>query len=92
LLHLRTDSREGGGEVVEVFGECDARVADEEGDELHSSRYFLRDAIRGEYFSFSPSILMSQPKSMHKPISTMMRVHCFLSNEVGSSEGEFGTP
>ena len=56
------------------------------------SQYFLRDAMRGEYFSVFLSILMSRPRSLQKPISTMTRVHSFLSKEVGSGEGVSGIP
>ena len=56
------------------------------------SQYFLRAAIGGGYFSVFLSILISQPRSLQKPISTMMRAHCFLSNEVGSGAGVSGTP
>jgi len=52
----------------------------------------LRATVRGEYFWVFFSILMSQPRSLQKPISTMMRVHCFLSKELGSGEGAFRTP
>jgi hypothetical protein len=55
-------------------------------------QYLLRAAMRGEYFSVFLSNLMSQPRSLQNPISTMMRVHCLLSKEVGSGEGVFGTP
>ena len=55
-------------------------------------QYFLRAAIRGKYFSIFLSNLTSQPRSVQKPISTMMRVHYFLLKEVGSGEGVFGTP
>ena len=55
-------------------------------------QYFLRAAMRGEYFSVFSSNLMSQPRSLHNPISMMMRVHCILLKEVGSGEGVFGTP
>ena len=54
--------------------------------------YILRAAKRGEYFSVFFSSLMSQPRFLQKPISTMMRVHCFLSKEAGSGEGASGTP
>ena len=55
-------------------------------------QYFLRTAIRGEHFSVFSSSLMSQPRSLQKPISTRMRVHYILLKEVGSGEGVFGTP
>jgi hypothetical protein len=41
-------------------------------------QYFLRAAMRGEYFSVFLSILVSQPRSLQKPISMMMRVHCYF--------------
>jgi hypothetical protein len=55
-------------------------------------QYLLRAAMRRGYFSVFLSDLMSQPRSMQKPISMMMRVHSFLSKEVGSEEGVSGTP
>ncbi len=54
-------------------------------------QYLRRAAIRGEYFVIFSSNLSSQPRSLQKPISTMMRVH-YLSKEVGSGEGVSGTP
>ncbi len=41
------------------------------------AQYLLTAATRGEYFSVFLSNLMSQPRSLQKPISTRMRVHCF---------------
>ncbi len=55
-------------------------------------QYLLRAAMRGEYFWVFSSNLMSQPRSLHNPISMMMRVYCFLLKEVGSREGVSGTP
>ncbi len=55
-------------------------------------QYFLRVAMRGEYFSVFSSSLMSQPRSLQNPISMMMIVHYFLLKEVGSGEGVFGNP
>ncbi len=55
-------------------------------------QYFLRAAIRGEYFSVFSSNLMSQTRSLQKPISTRMKLHCIVLKEVGSGEGMFGTP
>ena len=55
-------------------------------------QYLLRSAMRGEYFSVFLLNLVSQPRSMKKLISTMMRVHFFLSKDVGSGEGVSGTP
>ena len=55
-------------------------------------QYFLRAAMRRDYFSVFSSHLTSQPRSLQKPISTMMRVHCILLKEAGSGEGVFGTP
>ena len=54
--------------------------------------YFLRAAKRGRYFSFFFSNIMSQPRSMQKPISTMMRVDFIVSMEIGSGEGVLGIP
>ena len=64
------------------------------GKAMDSTRphYLPRAAKRREYFSVFFSNLMSQPRSMHKPISTMMRVHCFLSTKVVSGEASSGTP
>jgi hypothetical protein len=50
---LRAECGEGEGEVVEGFGECGARVADEKGDELHRSTrplVFREDRNKGEVF------------------------------------------
>jgi hypothetical protein len=55
------------------------------------SRSFLKAATRG-VFSVFFAILSSQPKSLHKPISTRLRVHFVLLNEVGSGEKESGPP
>ena len=55
-------------------------------------QYFVRAAMREEYFSVFLLCLMSQPRSLHKQISTRMRVHCFLLKEVGSGEEVSGTP
>ena len=64
------------------------------GKAMNSSlpQYVLRAAMRGGFLLVFLSILMSQPRSLHKPISTMMRVHYLLSKEVGSGKGVFGTP
>ena len=64
------------------------------GKAMSSTRpqYLMRAAMRGEYFSVFLSNLTSQPRSLQKPISTRMRVHCILLKEVGSGEGVFGTP
>ena len=64
------------------------------GKAMNSTRphYLLRATKTGEYFSVFFSNFVSQLKSMHKPISTMMRMHCFMSKEVGSGEGLSGTP
>jgi hypothetical protein len=63
------------------------------GKAMNSTRpqYLLRAVKRGEYFSVFFSNLMPQPRSLQKPISTMMRVHGNLSKEVGSGEGASGT-
>ncbi len=55
-------------------------------------QYFLRAAMRGEYFYVLFMILLSQPKPLHNPIFTRMRVHYVLLTDVGYEEGEFGTP
>ena len=64
------------------------------GKAMNSTRpqYLLRTAMRGEYFSVFFSILMSQPRSLQKAVSTMMRVNCFVTKEVRSGEGAFGVP
>ncbi len=67
-------------------------MTDGKGNELHPFPYLLRAANRGEYFSVFFSSFVSQPMSLQKPISTMMRVHCFLSKEVGSGEVASGIP
>ncbi len=48
------------------------------GKAMNSTRpqYLLRAAMRREYFSVFLSNLTSQPRSLHKPISTLIRVHC----------------
>ncbi len=48
--------------------------------------------LGGEYFSVFSSSLMSQPMSLEKTILMMFMVQCVLLMEVGSREGEFGTP
>ena len=55
-------------------------------------QYRLRASSRGAYFEVFSSSFSTQPKSLQKPISMMMSVHCFLSKEVGSGEGKSGTP
>jgi hypothetical protein len=75
--------------VVEGLGNRVTRVADGEGNELHPSPVSCEGRNEGGYFSVFFSILLSQPRSLHMPISTMLRVQCFLSKEVGSGEGEF---
>ena len=92
LVYGGADSGEGGCEVFEVPCECGARVSDGEGDELHPSLVVHEGRNDGGVFLGFFSILISQAKSLHKPISTRMRVQCFLSNEVRSGEGESGTP
>ncbi len=64
------------------------------GKAMSSTRrhYLLGAAIRGEHFSVFFSILMPQPRFLQNPTFTMMRVHCFLSKDAGSGEGESGTP
>ena len=78
--------------MVRCLGERGARVADGDGHKLHPSSVFSEGRDEGEYFSVFLSNLMSQPRSLQKPISTRMRVHCILLTEVGSGEGVFGTP
>ncbi len=53
-------------------------------------QYRLRAANRGAYFEVFSSSFSTQPKSLQKPISMMMSVHCFLSKEVGLGEGDSG--
>ncbi len=53
---------------------------------------FLRAAMRGMYLLVLASSLSSHPRSLQNPISTTMRVQSFLLKEVGSGEGESGTP
>ena len=43
----------------------------------------LRAAMRGEYFLVLASILVLQPISLQKPVSTMMRVHDFVLKDDG---------
>ena len=90
--HGRSNGGEGGGEVVEGPIECGTRVVDGNGNKLHPSQYLLRASMRGEYFSVFLWNLTSQPRSLQKLISTMTRVHYFLSKEVGSGEGASRTP
>ncbi len=71
---------------------CSTRVADGKGNELSPSPLLFEGRDEGGVFSVFLSNLTSQPRSLQKPISTMMRVHCFLSKEVGLGEGVFGTP
>jgi hypothetical protein len=92
MLHVRADGVEGGGEVAYGSREYSARVADGEGDELHPSPVILEGRDEGGVFIVFFSILAKQPKSLQKPISRMMRVHVFLSKEVGLGEGVSGTP
>ena len=89
LLYVGADGGEGGGDVIEGRYERSLCVS----DKFTLSWYFLRAAMRGRgYFSGFFSILMSRPKSLEKHISMRMMVACFLLNEIGSREGEFGTP
>ena len=80
--------------MVEGPGECGTRVADGKCNELPPSPMSSegRDEGGGGYFSVFLSNLTSQPRSLQNPISTMMRVQFFLSKEVKSGEGVFGTP
>ena len=55
-------------------------------------QYLLRAVKRGRYFSFFFSNIMSQPRFLQKPISMMMRVHVFLSMEIGSGERVLSIP
>ncbi len=73
--------------MVEGLGERGIRVADKEGNELHPCLVSYEGRNVGEYFSVFFSILLSQPSSLQKPISTMTRVHCFPSKEIGSEGG-----
>ena len=83
-VHGRADGGEGGGELVQGRCGCGTRVADGEGNELHPSPSSFEAAKSGEYFSVFSSSLMSHPRSLQKPTSTMIRVQFFLSKEVGS--------
>ncbi len=89
-LHVRSSGGEDGGEKVEGPDECGARVADGDGNELHRSPLSPAGRNEGGYFSILISVLMLQPKSPQKPISKRMRVHFFLSSEVGSGKGVSG--
>ncbi len=55
-------------------------------------QYFLGAAMRGMYMLVLASSLSSHARSRQNPISTTMRVQCFLLKEVGSGEGESGNP
>jgi hypothetical protein len=55
-------------------------------------QFLLRAAMREEYFLVLASILVLQPKSLKKPISTTMRVHKLLLLDDGYGCGESGTP
>jgi hypothetical protein len=69
--------------VVEVLGKRGARVADAKGDKIHPFPVSFEGRDEGGgYLSVFFSLLMSQSKSLHKPISTMMRVHSFFSKGV----------
>ncbi len=75
LLHVRANGGEGGGEVVEGHAGEGVHVADREGDKLHSSQIFPKGPdVKGLFLVFY-AILLSQPKSLYKSISTDMRVH-----------------
>ncbi len=67
-------------------------MADGEGNEIHPSSVSSKGRNEGEYFSVFFSILMSQLRSLKKPISKLKRVNCFLSKEVGSGEGASWIP
>ena len=53
---------------------------------------FLRAAMGGMDLLVLASSLSSHPRSQQIPISTTIRVQSFLLKEVGSGEGESGTP
>jgi hypothetical protein len=55
------------------------------------SQCLLRAAMRGDYFLVLASIWFLQPRSLQKPISTIMRVQYFLLKDDGSGCGESGT-
>ncbi len=55
-------------------------------------QHLRRAAMKGEYFSVVLSNLAAQPRSLQKPISMMIRVHYFVSKQVGSGKGVSGTP
>ncbi len=73
LPHDGANNGESGGKVFKDPCECGARVADGEGDELHPSPVVPEGRNEGRVFLGLFSILMSQPKSLQKPISTRMR-------------------
>jgi hypothetical protein len=85
-------------EEKEVVSWCKVRVrvvpAWPMGKAMNSTRpqYLLRAASKGAYFEDFSSSFSTHPKSLQKPISMMMRVHCFLSKVFGSGSGESGTP
>jgi hypothetical protein len=55
-------------------------------------QYRRRASSRGAYFEVFSSSFSMHPRSLQKPISMIMSVHCFLSKEVGFGDGESGTP
>ena len=55
-------------------------------------QYLLRAAMRGIYFSVFFVSLLSQPRSLHNPTSTRMKVHSFLFTLLWSGSGVAGTP
>ncbi len=63
------------------------------GKVINSTRpqYFVRAAMREEYFSVFSTLLLSQSRSMQNLVSTRMRVHRLLLYEGMSREGESGS-
>ncbi len=53
---------------------------------------FLSSMTRGMYLLVLVSRFSSHHRSRQNPISMMMRVRSFLLKDVGSGEGESGTP
>ena len=78
--------------MFEGSSKCGTRVADGKGNELHPSPIRSEGRDEGGYFSVFLSNLASQSRYLQKRISTMMRVHYFMSKEVGSGEGVIRTP
>ena len=68
MIERRSNSGEGGGEVLEGPRKCGTGMADREGHNLHPFPVFSEGRDEGEYFSVFLSNLMSQPRSLQKPI------------------------